>query len=138
MAQATADPDLLTKAEAAELLGVSPATISRWLKEGRLPAYRLGPRAVRIRRADLDDLLRPAFGPEVAPEPVPTARYEHDPSVIDHELIASIKPLTDDEVNEALDAMRSARELRERMLAARGGRPLPSSWPLIRQAREER
>ena len=134
------EDDLLTKAEAAKLLRVSPVTISRWLKQGRLPAYRLGPRAVRIRRADVQALLRPAFGPEVAPEPMQTsaAPYEHDPSVIDHELIASIKPLTEEEREEALAAMRAARELRERILTRRGERPLPPSWPLIRQAREER
>ena len=138
MASTTSDPDLLTTAEAAKLLKVSPVTILRWLKQGRLPAYRLGPRAVRIRRADVQALLRPAFGSHVAPESVPTAAYEHDPSVIDHELVASLKPLTEEEKAEALAAMRAARELQQRILTRRGGRPLPPSWPLIRQAREER
>ena len=64
--------------------------------------------------------------------------YEPDPQEIDDELIASIEPLSDREVEELRAAMESARELRERMLAERGGRPLPPSWPLIRQAREER
>ncbi|MDP9370239.1 MAG: helix-turn-helix domain-containing protein, partial [Chloroflexota bacterium] len=54
------DGDLLTMAEAAEALKVSQVTVARWLKQGRLPSYRLGPRAVRIRRADLASALSPA------------------------------------------------------------------------------
>lgn len=54
------DSDLLTIPEAAAALKVSPVTISRWLKQGRLPAYRMGPRAVRIRREDLTDVLKPS------------------------------------------------------------------------------
>ncbi|MGI8643416.1 MAG: helix-turn-helix domain-containing protein [Thermomicrobiales bacterium] len=59
MADATQD-DFLTVPETAELLKVSAVTVSRWLKDGRLPAYKVGPRAVRIRRVDLDQLLVPA------------------------------------------------------------------------------
>ena len=136
MASTTSDPDLLTTAEAAKLLKVSPVTISRWLKQGRLPAYRLGPRAVRIRRTDLDSLLSPAYDEEHLP--MSPVAYEPDPQEIDDELIASIEPLSDREVEELRAAMESARELREHMLAERGGRPLPPSWPLIREAREER
>lgn len=59
MADATQE-DFLTVPETAELLKVSAVTVSRWLKDGRLPAYKVGPRAVRIRRVDLDQLLVPA------------------------------------------------------------------------------
>ena len=55
-----AEADLLTVPEAAAALKVSPVTVSRWLRQGRLPAYRLGPRAVRIRRADLQAVFAPA------------------------------------------------------------------------------
>ena len=54
------DGDLLTIPEAAAALKVSPVTIARWLKQGRLPAYRMGPRAVRIRRDDLTEVLKPS------------------------------------------------------------------------------
>ncbi len=139
MALLSSDPetDLLTKAEAAKLLKVSPVTISRWLKQGRLPAYRLGPRAIRIRRADLDALLDPVVAEEEIPIP-PSRPYRHDPSVINHELVAALRPLTDEEIERGLAAMEAGTELQDRILARRGGRPLPPSWPLIRQAREER
>ena len=85
MASASPEPaaDLLTRAEAAKLLKVSPVTISRWLKQGRLPAYRLGPRAVRIRRADLEGLLRAAFEPGEWP-PADSAEMLPDPPLPAH------------------------------------------------------
>ena len=55
--------DLLTIAEAAEILKVSAVTVSRWRRQGRLPTLKIGPRAVRIRRADLDQVSRPYSGP---------------------------------------------------------------------------
>jgi excisionase family DNA binding protein len=36
--------------EAAAALKVKPATIRHWVREGRLPAYKLGPRATRVTR----------------------------------------------------------------------------------------
>lgn len=55
--------DLLTIAEAAEILKVSTVTLSRWRRQGRLPTLKIGPRAVRIRRADLDRISQPYSGP---------------------------------------------------------------------------
>jgi excisionase family DNA binding protein len=58
-ATATVDPStedaaLLTTAEVAELLKVSPRTLKQWRHEQRGPKYYvLGPRAVRYKRADL-------------------------------------------------------------------------------------
>lgn len=134
-------PDLLTTAEAATLLRVSPITIARWAKQGRLPSYRLGPRAVRFRRADLDAMLRPPTVDEESPHepsPPPYRPYRHDPSVINHELLASIKPPTEEEIRAGLAAMEAASQLRAQMRARRGGVPVPDSWPLIREARDER
>lgn len=46
--------------EAAEYLGVSERTIRNYIARGDLPGHRVkGSRLVRIRRADLDALLRP-------------------------------------------------------------------------------
>jgi excisionase family DNA binding protein len=39
---------MVTKADAAKLVGVSVKTIERWIGEGKIKAYRLGPRLVRI------------------------------------------------------------------------------------------
>jgi len=52
--------DYYTVAEAAEALGVSPSTIWRWIKSRRLPAYRVGPKNIRIEKADLEAAVRPA------------------------------------------------------------------------------
>lgn len=51
--------DTLTLAEAAARLGVNPKTIRRQIAAGNLRAYRLGTRAIRLRPADVDALLRP-------------------------------------------------------------------------------
>jgi len=58
--------EYLTVAEAASWLRIDPSTIWRWIKAGRLPARRLGPRTVRIHRADLEAMDQP-----VAARPTP-------------------------------------------------------------------
>lgn len=55
---------LVTIAAAAEQLGVCTRTIHRYVSEGRLRAYRVGPRAVRFDPFDVAQLARP----------IPTAR----------------------------------------------------------------
>jgi excisionase family DNA binding protein len=45
-------------AEAAASRGVSTRTVRRWIAAGLLPAYRVGPRLVRIDPDDLDRLER--------------------------------------------------------------------------------
>lgn len=140
----TLESDLLTVAEAAALLKVSRVTISRWLKQGRLPAYRVGPRAVRIRRADLAGLVRPVSGPEGSrpegdqpvPEAVPAWDWASIP--VDHELIASLRPMTEERRQALREAIERLDELNARMLKRRGGRPFPDSAVEIREAREER
>lgn len=44
---------------AADLLGVAPGTVYRWIREGDLPAVRIGAKTVRVRSADLLALLAP-------------------------------------------------------------------------------
>ena len=39
---------LLTAEEVADFLSVDPATVYRWVEAGRLPAFRLGPGAIRF------------------------------------------------------------------------------------------
>ena len=43
--------------EAAERLGVTTATLYRFIDEGRLPAYRMG-RVIRIKESELEDFER--------------------------------------------------------------------------------
>ena len=49
-----------------------------------------------------------------------------------------IKPLTDEEARQGLEALKESEALIQRIRERRKGKPLPSSWRLIRQAREER
>ena len=51
-------PELLTRDQAAEYLGIRPQTLAVWATSGRygLPFIRVG-RRVRYRRADLDRFL---------------------------------------------------------------------------------
>ncbi len=72
--------DLLTIAEAAEILRVSTVTLSRWRRQGRLPTLKVGPRAVRIRRSDLDLIAQPysgAVGSLDHPQAVATPALDH-------------------------------------------------------------
>src|SRR5215207_6552655 len=55
---AAADADrYYSVAEAAARLGVSRISVWRWIRDGRLPAARLGHRTTRIRERDLNRLL---------------------------------------------------------------------------------
>jgi len=49
----------------------------------------------------------------------------------------TVTPLTDEEKQRGLEALKQARVLREAMLKRRRGKLVPSSWRLIRQARDE-
>lgn len=53
---------------AANYLGVTTRTIQSYIADGRLPAWRMGPRLVKVDENDLDSLLTP-IGPKVATTP---------------------------------------------------------------------
>lgn len=55
--------DQITVAEAANTLGVSVKTVRRRIADGSLPATRLGPRMLRIRRCDLAAMFEPVAPP---------------------------------------------------------------------------
>jgi excisionase family DNA binding protein len=44
--------------EAANVLGVAPKTVRRYISQGIIPAERIGPRLIRIRQADLEAVGR--------------------------------------------------------------------------------
>lgn len=121
--------EFMTVADAARFLKVSRVTIHRWLKQGHLRAYHVGPRTVRIRRQDLQRAI------------VPTHALE---SVVDLEArpiatsLAAVPPLTAEEIRRARKTMVEANRLGEEILARRNGQPLDESWPIIREAREAR
>jgi len=50
----TDDSRLLTRAQAAEMLGLKAQTLAIWSMTGRnLPVVRIGPKTVRYRRSDI-------------------------------------------------------------------------------------
>ncbi|MGD9897365.1 MAG: helix-turn-helix domain-containing protein [Candidatus Methylacidiphilaceae bacterium] len=50
-------PAVMTKQTLAELLGVSPRTITAWVSLGRLKAFRPTQRVTRFRRSDVLEFL---------------------------------------------------------------------------------
>ena len=51
-------PELLTAKEAAEIFRVTPLTIKRWIKRGKLPAIRINTRGdIRIKKTSIMWLL---------------------------------------------------------------------------------
>jgi excisionase family DNA binding protein len=52
------EPRWATMNEAAEYSRIPWRTLRRWIKEGRLPAYRIGPRLIPVDLNDLDRLRR--------------------------------------------------------------------------------
>jgi excisionase family DNA binding protein len=59
MASAAERQRKISIAEAAEYFGCSPRTIRRAITAGRLRAYRVGPRMIRVDVRDLDRMARP-------------------------------------------------------------------------------
>ena len=47
---------------AADYAGVCTKTIRRWIADGRLTAYRVGPRLIRVDLDELDSMFRPIGG----------------------------------------------------------------------------
>lgn len=60
---ASADPhQLLPLQQAAEETACSVGTLRNLITRGDLPAYRFGPRMIRVRRSDLEAVLQPYQG----------------------------------------------------------------------------
>lgn len=118
--------DHLTLAEAAASLRVAPSTVRRWIREGRLPASRVGGRRLAIRRVDLAAILRPVSAPE----------SQWNSPVVDW--VSGHRRPTPDEKRRAVEAVAAARAIHREFLARRGGEPFSPSWELIDEARDER
>jgi excisionase family DNA binding protein len=52
----------ITIGQTADYLGVNPRTVRDMIRDGRLKAYHLGHRVVRLRIADVDAALQPYGG----------------------------------------------------------------------------
>jgi excisionase family DNA binding protein len=51
-------PEMITRKEAAKILGVSTATISRYQKDGMLQKHKVGFHHVRLRRSEVEKMSR--------------------------------------------------------------------------------
>ncbi len=65
------DDALLTCLEAARFLNVRPATIRTWTSRRMIASVRVGSRAVRYRRSDLERMIRQGSRPALRPLHVP-------------------------------------------------------------------
>jgi excisionase family DNA binding protein len=122
----TVDEDFVTVAEAATLLRVAPSTIRRWIREGDIPAHRIGRRRVALRRADLARLITPAR---------PSAETK-DKVVADEPIVG--RRLTPEEKQHALEVMDRVQQRAKEIQARRGGKLFPPAWITINEQRDER
>jgi len=124
--------EFITVSEAAKALRVSVPTIKRWLKDGRIPAYHLGPRYIRIRRADLSRVVTPVRE-EVSWMPDrPLRELAPIPTTL------TVKPLTGAQIAQLDKAIQGTQEVIEMIRTRRNGEPLASSWPILHEIREDR
>ena len=119
------DEEYLSIAEAATRLRVAPSTIRRWIREGDVPAYRLGRRRVGLKRGDLDRLVTP----------VRSAAYEKQMSRI---TTTSVRQFTAEERRRGPRNHGRALETMAKAITAERGSPFPSSTDILAQQREER
>ena len=63
--------DLIKKAEARAMLGISMNTLDKLIREGRLPAYRVTDHVIRLDRADVIGYLESR---RIQPPPPPAVR----------------------------------------------------------------
>jgi|GEM_PF-5914736 len=97
-------PDrLLTPREVGERLGFHEEAVRRWVRDGHLPAVRIGGR-IRISPATLAAFTRPSERPDgPKPGPKPGTRPNQTPptdAITDHiaKVVAAAPPLTDDQI----------------------------------------
>ena len=55
-------PELVNLQDAADRAGVSTRTIRRWIADGRLVAYRVGPKVIRVDLDQLEAVFKPIGG----------------------------------------------------------------------------
>jgi excisionase family DNA binding protein len=151
------EDDYLTVDEAASLLRVAPSTVRRWIRQGEVPAFRLGKRRVALRRTDLSALITPlhaghhaagdddgAWQETVALTPEEEERrlaeglamLEKIRQEYANEPPPEVRKLTEEEKERALQVLEEARQLRQEQVAKYG--IFPPSWITINEMRDER
>jgi excisionase family DNA binding protein len=117
------DEEYVTVAEAATLLRVAPSTVRRWIREGDVPAHRIGRRRVALRRADLARLITPAR---------PAAETKNN-AAVDDPVVG--RRLTPEEKQHALEVMDRIQQRAKEIQARRGGLRTLGGRPTTNTAR---
>lgn len=117
------DEQLMTVAEVAEFLRVAPSTVRRWVRDGAIPAFRIGGRRVGIRRSDLGAVVGPIADAPRSPQAAPAYRR---------------RKLSPDEKARAWAVLDDLDRLRAEMLLERNGKPFLPAWELVTEIRDER
>lgn len=115
---------LIPVPQAARLLAVHISTVRRWIRQGKLPAYRVGDKGVRVRYDDLMQLLTPL-------------EFEQEDKVLAGNRSSRSDRLTDKEQRHARAAVAGARTLQDDF-RARYGMMSPQSWEILNESRNER
>lgn len=117
----TTNRDYYTVAEAAEQLNVSHSTVWRWIRAGKLPAYRVGSRNIRIKRGELSRMVAD----------FDDSRGQSELSVEERRR-ELLRPMTDQE-------QKQQRELFARVMENRKRRPIApmTSEELVRLSRDK-
>jgi excisionase family DNA binding protein len=113
------------EAEAATLERVAPSKVRRWIREGDVPAHRIGRRRVALRRADLARLITPAR---------PAAETKNN-AAVDDPVVG--RRLTPEEKQHALEVMNRIQQRAKEIQARRGGTLFPPAWITINEQRDE-
>jgi len=71
-------PEWLTVEDAAGYLRVTPSTIYRWTKAGKLPVYKFNGTPIRIKRSDLEALAKPVHSKSDAWSRLSAAAFNED------------------------------------------------------------
>lgn len=126
------EQEWLSIAEAAAVWRVSKITVHRWIKQGRVQAYHVGPRRVRLRAEDVNAL-------PVAIQKDPRAEegemlIDAGDALVTTEL--ALPGMTDEQFDEGREALRRIDEMAARIRARSGLHE--SAAILMRQAQEER
>ena len=116
--------ELLTVAEVARYLGVTPHTVYRWISQGRLPATRYSPKVIRVRKRDIV-----AVRPHSTGVKEPRAAYRARSS-----LIATDLERESDDVRRSLENYRKLVSTLENRRRAKDEPPKGSPQALLRHA----
>ena len=119
-----ATDDYVTVSEAAEILHVGTSTLRRWIREKRIPAYRLGERRILLRRGELDSLVTPV-------------RRRFIPIETDIERVRN-RRLTKEQQQRALAAIERLQQLEREVQTSRQGQTFTPSLQLLDEARTQR